>query len=997
MAGPAAAPLFGRSAELAVVTGTLRGAGATGQGSGVLVVRGEAGSGKTRLAAEATASVGTEVDVLWGRATSGGAADPYRPLAEIALAALRRGASLSAPPLAPYLPSLARLVPTGVAVAPAGEGTALAVAEGLFLLLDHMTVSRPVAVVVDDAHWVDADTAAALEYLAFQIAGAPKLGMAMLVRADEPGPEAERMEAIVDHLVASRTAREVQLAPLSSDAIAALATAVAAGCVDRPDAADVPLPDRFVTAIARQTEGRPFLVEELVAAAADQGALRFDAGRWQVDDRLEPAVPRPWANAIGARLAALGPTEAQLLADAAVLGRTVDVAVLLAAGHAPAAIDVALDAGRRLRLLSADDADGALRFRHALTQEAIASAMLPHQRAEISSRLADAVVAAHPTPDVEWSGRCADLLHAAGRAEEAAGRMTDTARQLLDRGEPAAAVTWLDRARALGDDARTRTTADMLLVEALALSGDAERTRTIGYGLLRQLEAEGAPAAQTAPVRLHLARAGQATGLWREAATVLDRLLESVGPPGPEGENALAPWRERASALAALVALEEGDTATAEALAAPIAAAPSAAADARCEAYEVLGRAARTRDLDAAEQAFRRGLGVARDAGLAVWRARALHELGTIGQLDRLAVAGLEDARTAAIEAGAPGVLAAIELHLGAMHGVRFEPDRALETSQHAVELSERLGRAHQALFGHIVVAQAHAVAGRRTLVDRALEPVLSAAGDDPEVGAYAWGQCRALASIVAGDLDQATTELDLAAACVARGRAGTVSAGPYRGLWLLLDARRGDDPPAVDVPTAALRAAIDDEAARVAAITQGMSAFADAIRVGRSADPADAGRAGALVTAGLARFASLEGQPGYRSIGLLVVAECALADGWGEPDRWLLDAASFFETAGLDGASRLVRDLLRRAGVPERRRGRGTSTVPGALAAIGVTSREMDVLRLVAEGLTNKAIADRLYLSPRTVKTHVENLLAKTGSSSRTQLAGVLGRAEDA
>jgi len=52
------------------------------------------------------------------------------------------------------------------------------------------------------------------------------------------------------------------------------------------------------------------------------------------------------------------------------------------------------------------------------------------------------------------------------------------------------------------------------------------------------------------------------------------------------------------------------------------------------------------------------------------------------------------------------------------------------------------------------------------------------------------------------------------------------------------------------------------------------------------------------------------------------------------------------------------------------------------------VTSREVDVLRLVAEGLTNPDIAAGLYLSPRTVKGYVEQLLAKTGSGNRTQLA---------
>ena len=50
------------------------------------------------------------------------------------------------------------------------------------------------------------------------------------------------------------------------------------------------------------------------------------------------------------------------------------------------------------------------------------------------------------------------------------------------------------------------------------------------------------------------------------------------------------------------------------------------------------------------------------------------------------------------------------------------------------------------------------------------------------------------------------------------------------------------------------------------------------------------------------------------------------------------------------------------------------------SLRRLGVTSREMDVMRLVASGLSNADIAQRLYLSPRTVETHVSSLLARTG-----------------
>jgi DNA-binding CsgD family transcriptional regulator len=60
---------------------------------------------------------------------------------------------------------------------------------------------------------------------------------------------------------------------------------------------------------------------------------------------------------------------------------------------------------------------------------------------------------------------------------------------------------------------------------------------------------------------------------------------------------------------------------------------------------------------------------------------------------------------------------------------------------------------------------------------------------------------------------------------------------------------------------------------------------------------------------------------------------------------------------------------------------------VPQVLARAGVTSRELDVLALVADGLPNAVIAQRLFLSPRTVETHVARLLAKTGAAGRAEL----------
>jgi DNA-binding NarL/FixJ family response regulator len=60
----------------------------------------------------------------------------------------------------------------------------------------------------------------------------------------------------------------------------------------------------------------------------------------------------------------------------------------------------------------------------------------------------------------------------------------------------------------------------------------------------------------------------------------------------------------------------------------------------------------------------------------------------------------------------------------------------------------------------------------------------------------------------------------------------------------------------------------------------------------------------------------------------------------------------------------------------------------PRAPAPAGVSARELEVVRLVADGLANKAIATQLHLSVRTVESHIRHVLAKAGLSNRTQLA---------
>jgi DNA-binding CsgD family transcriptional regulator len=98
-------------------------------------------------------------------------------------------------------------------------------------------------------------------------------------------------------------------------------------------------------------------------------------------------------------------------------------------------------------------------------------------------------------------------------------------------------------------------------------------------------------------------------------------------------------------------------------------------------------------------------------------------------------------------------------------------------------------------------------------------------------------------------------------------------------------------------------------------------------------------------------------------------------------------EAASLAERTGARSQGRLIASELRRLGVRAWRR--GSAAGPSGLTAL--TSRELEVVNLVASGSSNREIADALVLSPKTVERHVTNALAKLGLRNRTELAAAV------
>jgi DNA-binding CsgD family transcriptional regulator len=84
---------------------------------------------------------------------------------------------------------------------------------------------------------------------------------------------------------------------------------------------------------------------------------------------------------------------------------------------------------------------------------------------------------------------------------------------------------------------------------------------------------------------------------------------------------------------------------------------------------------------------------------------------------------------------------------------------------------------------------------------------------------------------------------------------------------------------------------------------------------------------------------------------------------------------------------------MLCQAGQRVPRARRTSAFVPAQMRSLGLTSREMDVFWLVAQGLSNTQIAGRLSISAKTVDTHIASLIAKTGQNGRRELVAYAAR----
>jgi DNA-binding SARP family transcriptional activator len=454
------ARLAGRSAEIEAAKQHLD-ALAAGRGS-VLVLEGEAGIGKTRVAHEVAALARLRGLQVWvGAAHEHEPRGAYGPIVEALRSAMRGD-----PSKAGLIPAeLAALIPEMPSPGPAIPSTdRLAAQAELFASVLRFAQARaataPVVMLLDDLHAAGDDSVDLLHYLARQVATV-RLMIVAALRPGEPDAPASLAPALAS-LERKGVARTLSLSSLGPEDLADIVRqALGGGEIDVSVAAE----------LHRASEGNPLFGAELARHMAAATLLVRTEGVWRFrEDADRPVpVPRSIRAMVDARVTALSPDGLRLLHVAAVLGQEVPLPWLQAAFHP----QNDQDEGRLLDALDeivarglVEETGGGCRFPHALIRQAIEEGLSPARRRALHGQVAERL------QDL-FRGRPRAPVEALARHFAEAGRVISAAHYLLEAGDAAEAVYAHDPALQRYEEALA------LLEPADAAPEEAETLRSI--------------------------------------------------------------------------------------------------------------------------------------------------------------------------------------------------------------------------------------------------------------------------------------------------------------------------------------------------------------------------------------------------------------------------------------------------------------------------------------------------------------------------------------
>ncbi|WP_436535526.1 ATP-binding protein [Actinoplanes sp. HUAS TT8] len=416
--------------------------------TGLVLVEGEPGVGKTRLLEETT--VHRDALVVWGRCLEGDGTPSMWPWTQVitglldALAPAERDQRLAG--------ELGRLVQPGHGVSGGplmpDSGAQFRLFEQTVDVVAQVTARRPAVLVVDDLQWADESSLRLLGHMAARLPRGAALIGALRNRAPVPGSELTRFLAVAGRVAGHR---RIRLGPLVADEVAELV---------RRETGHSPSSE-VSSRIHSRTAGNPFFVRELSRLlATDQGVITAEAAT-----RAE--VPATVRDVVRDRMSGLDPGTLALLQIAAFAGRDVEVRLLAhAAGLDARTCLIRLEPAEALGLLDpAPDDPFSLRFAHDLVRESVVAVTPAGAGPGLHLRLADALEHTAPgaTPVAE---RLAHHLWSAGPLADP-GR---TAAALVRAGSSAAAKSALDAAeRQLRNAIQVARTANLADLELSAL------------------------------------------------------------------------------------------------------------------------------------------------------------------------------------------------------------------------------------------------------------------------------------------------------------------------------------------------------------------------------------------------------------------------------------------------------------------------------------------------------------------------------------------------
>ncbi len=917
--------VVGREAEVAELRELVQ-AAADARRPLVLLV-GEAGSGKTRLLREVEGEAQRKgIPVLAGGAPLGYVAPAFGVLAQ-ALRTWTRSHQLPEAELAPFAVGLRLVLPEwpvrSEPPALTPDQLRLLVLEGALRLLRVIGRGAGVLLTLDDLHAADAET------WEFLVSAAPALARerVLVVGALRDAPEGRARRQAARALARRDAARIIDVPPLGLESVSAMIAAILGA---EP-------PAGFAADLMGRTDGVPLLVEEMVQAHLAAGTLRAERGRFEWSGRDRRVVPRTELELARERMSALSADARLVVSAAAVLGSFDGQALAATTGLALNALAAALRETEGSGLL---DTATTPSFRHALIREAVLEALVPVERRDLHRRAAAALE--RPAGDAALLERRAMHLAEAADQETAAGLLLAAARDSRTRHALLSAERQLRAALALTADAVLRSQAHDALAEVLGALGRWEEALAVDRESLASAGAE-----RLARMARHAVLAGRSS----EADELLAGAATAGAAPGP------------LRALAALAALWRGDLERAVSESEAALADPSSPPETICAALDVNGRAADALGRrDDARRAFARWVEVAERSGLAHSRLQALMERGNVDFLAGGPSDGLVQARDLAREMGAFTTLVLADLSLTWWYGRRARLDAALAAADEAVDLC---GRLMLDLLPHALVARAWVQALREPGTEAAsLSEAERSAPDDTDVRILtAW--VRGDAAMHAGRAAEAAGHYITSAELMRGAPSSAPPPGPFMLPCALLLAGRDRES----------RAALEDARRSPAVHRQYVNAAWVAIAEALAIRDADAFES---AIARIRESATMDA-----ALALTIAATLIRAP---RAREWVREALVTFDDAGMKTDSERGRRLLRALGghVPAPRR---RNAVPADLAARGVSEREWEVLRLVRERLSNADIAARLFVSVRTVESHVSALLRKLGGKDRTDL----------